>query len=233
MYYPLGDTAQNLSASVGTLSLGNLTLSYPIGSGQSVPTQGSIPLALSTDGAIPSSSFSLTYGNPNFGVPPSLVFGGYDPSRIAGPCSRQPLGQFQNVNYNMWFTPARPYLATAISVIDASLGVAQEPSPFNFTHQGGFLNYDPSAWSGKSVVASIDASVPYMYLPKLTCDALAAELDLAFNASVGLYFWPDAQESRGQLSPANTSSYLSFTFAANGSTTFTFDIKISLTLTSP
>jgi hypothetical protein len=72
------------------------------------------------DGRAPSNSYGMHIGSAAFGIPGSLMIGGYDQSRVLSPVSSQP--------YAIDSLP--------IDLLDIGIGVADGESPFNFTSQG-------------------------------------------------------------------------------------------------
>lgn len=146
---------------------------------------------------LPSYSYGMHVGSVNPDIPGSLILGGYDRNRVLGNVSSQ------NVD------TANGQGKLSIVLQDIGIGVAAGGSPFGYTSKTGLLRQGSSGTSRWQTV-EIDATKPYLYLPPSTCDAIATELPVTFNESLGLYFWdtPDARFKDITSSPA----YLSFTF---------------------
>ncbi|KAJ0281093.1 hypothetical protein COL940_005886 [Colletotrichum noveboracense] len=141
----------------------------------------------------------------------SLTLGGYERNRVLGPVgtfSLDPVGGMPNV-----------------FLIDVALGVEYGASPFPSGRKLG------SVWDANNITGSdkkrlkelggplgsltvlLDASFPYIYLPRRVCDAAAEYLPVYYDDALGLYVWNNtgelAQIGRIYGSPA----YMSFTFS--------------------
>ncbi|CAI0651790.1 unnamed protein product [Colletotrichum noveboracense] len=117
----------------------------------------------------------------------SLTLGGYERNRVLGPVgtfSLDPVGGMPNV-----------------FLIDVALGVDDKK---RLKELGGPLG---------SLTVLLDASFPYIYLPRRVCDAAAEYLPVYYDDALGLYVWNNtgelAQIGRIYGSPA----YMSFTFS--------------------
>jgi hypothetical protein len=168
---------------------------------------------------IASYTYGMHIGSAPLRIAGSLMLGGYDKSRALGKVSAQP----------------HTGSAAPISLLDISLGVAEGGSPWKYPSKTGLLAEGNSTLeSGVSVLANVVD--PYIYLPKSSCDAIAAELPVTHNADLGLYFWntDDPQYTKIVTSP----SYLAFTFVKDNTNTQNITIKVpfallNLTLEAP
>ncbi|KAJ6007734.1 hypothetical protein N7540_011710 [Penicillium herquei] len=126
------------------------------------------------------------------------------------------------------------YDSNRVMGVDIGLGVAEGGSPWNFTSKEGLLAYSNSSII-PPVSVELDPTHPYLYLPRSTCDAIAAYLPMTFNESLGLYLWEDNDQYQTIVkSPA----YLSFMFERDSSNDETITIKVpfmllNLTLEAP
>lgn len=207
--YPGG---KNYPLEVGVLSLGctdiNQTFTndpYPAINGTFVPSY------LYEEGQIPSYSYGMHIGSASFGIPGSLKLGGYDQSRVFGDVSAQPVdsGKFP------------------IELLDISIGVANGGSPWNSSNMTGLLAQSNSSLTSGFTVA-VDPANPYIYLPKSSCDAIAAKLPVTYNSALGLYFWDTTNSQYTKI--VTSPSYLAFTFTKNGVNTADITIKVPFAL---
>lgn len=150
-------------------------------------------------------------GSATLGIPGSGVLGGYDKSRVLGDVSAQP---FTNTKL-------------PINLLDISLGVESGGSPWSTGNVTGlFANGNSSLRSGLTVNAEpID---PYIYLPKSTCKAIAAQLPVTYRSDLSLYTWntDDSMYRKIVTSP----SYLAFTFVKDNTNTMNITIKVPFAL---
>jgi hypothetical protein len=219
-YYTLPNGTKYLPE-VGTLALG------AEGINQSYPSVGSITnfnaslisgYLYETD-QIASNSYGLHIGSAALGIPGSAFVGGYDQSRVLGEVTAQ--------SYALYSLP--------IDLLDIGIGVAEGASPFTYPSKSGLLAQGNSS-IGVALPVLIEATIPYLYLPGSTCDAIASQLPVTFQPDYGLYFWntADLQYTRIVTSPA----YLSFTFRLNRSDSQNMTINVpfkllNLTLEEP
>lgn len=178
-----------------------------------------ITSSMFAEGRTPSNSYGMHIGSAALKIPGSLTMGGYDQSRVLGPVSSQP--------YAIDHLP--------IDLLDIGIGVADGESPFNFTSQAGLLAHGNSSIRSSMQVA-IDATMPYLYLPQSTCDAITENLPVTFQSKYGLYFWDTADPLYTTI--VSSSSYLSFTFRLSNAISQNMTIKVpfallNLTLASP
>lgn len=150
---------------------------------------------------IPSNSFGLHIGSASMGIPGSLVFGGYDQSRVLTPIATQQA-------YNGIFS---------MSLVDISIGTVDGYSPFNFnaTKSGLLFNNATAVASNGSLSVDMDPSVPYLYLPTSTCDILASYLPIIYNENLNLYLWNTTSPIYKPIISSPT--YLAFTFSNSDS----------------
>ena len=116
-------------------------------------------------GAVARNSWGLHYVSASLNQEGSLVFGGYDQSRVLGD-----MGVFD-------LAGGRHMIA---DLLDVQIGVENGSSP-----EGSYtgllkLNVSP---------AVINPIVPYLYIFSETCAAVAENLPVTFNSQVGLYIW--------------------------------------------
>ena len=219
-YYTLPN-GTNYLPEVGTLALGaeSVNQTYPVV--QSVENFNSSLISgyLYEAGQLVSNSYGLHIGSVALGIPPSALVGGYDQSRLLGVVTAQ--------SYQLYSLP--------IDLLDIGIGVAEGGSPFADTSFSGLLAQGNSSIK-VSIRVLIEATIPYLYLPGSTCDAIAAQLPVTFHSDYGLYFWntTDPKYTRIVTSPA----YLSFTFRLNQSNSQNMTIKVpfgllNLTLQAP
>ncbi|RMY07200.1 hypothetical protein D0867_09420 [Hortaea werneckii] len=157
-------------------------------------------------GYIPSVSYGLHVGSVVANVTPSLILGGYDSSRILTP----PL-----------VSDSRSFNLTGISlnVTEGDDAYASEQAlPLT-----GLLQANGS--SVDSIDVFPDPGLPYMYLPRETCDAIAEHLPVKYNSDFNLYFWNTEDENYHKI--LTSPHVLAFTFSADTSET-TINIPLAL-----
>ena len=145
----------------------------------------------------PSSSFGLHVGSAAFNLPLSLWFGGYDASRVSGSIASHSYANNPSNLFNL-------------DLFDIGIGVDHGGSPFlSYSSKEGLLTAGNSSITN-SIPVDMNPSAPYLNLPNSTCNALASELPVTYNAKYGLYFWnvDDPLYAKIVTSP----TYLSFTF---------------------
>jgi hypothetical protein len=205
------------------LEIGNLALGGPNTStaDMKVTILGDTGNRLNTafHDSLPSSSFGMHIGSPAMAIPPSLYLGGYDQLRVLGDPSVQ--------RYTQDYLP--------IDLLDVGIGVAEGESPFSFTSKSGLLASGNSS-IGLSMEVLVDPTAPFIYLPKSSCDAIAANLPVTYQPNLGLYFWDTTSPAYHQI--ISSPAFLDFTFRQNGSLTQNITINVpfsllNLTLTSP
>ncbi|KAJ5193054.1 Peptidase aspartic [Penicillium cf. viridicatum] len=211
--YPGGN---NYPLEVGTLALGAQYMNQTFGD-----IGGTIATGWLWNGSktIESYTYGMHIGSSSLGIPGSLMLGGYDQSRVLGDVSVQP----------------HTGSSAPINLLDVSLGVATGSSPWNSPSKEGLLAQGNSSLLGGTTVIAAPVD-PYLYLPRSSCDAIAAELPVTHNSDLGLYTWntDDPHYQNIITSP----SYLAFTFTKDNTNTQNFTIKVpfallNLTLDSP
>ncbi|GJN79647.1 hypothetical protein PLIIFM63780_003164 [Purpureocillium lilacinum] len=176
-----------------------------------------IPWYLSRHRSTPSSSFGMHVGSAvsSSAMTGSLLYGGYDRNRVVGDV----------LGMDGVFTDA-------ILLKDVGIRVVRGVSPFAFESKDGLLaGGNISLSSGVSV--RMDACSPYLTLPRSTCDSIAANLPVHYNASLGLYIWNTEDPKYDQI--VRSASALTFTLSsANKELTVNVPFHhLNLTLVSP
>jgi hypothetical protein len=194
--YPDG---QEYPLQVGLLSLGAPNINQTFDRGTNTPPINGtfITSWLWEKSSIASYSYGLHIGSASLGIPGSLLLGGYDKNRVLGSVSAQP---FSGGNF-------------PIQLLDIGLGVAEGGSPWNFHNKTGFLAKGNSSLEAGITVKASTAD-PYLYLPKGSCDAIAAELPVIYQSDYGLYFWNTSDSRYSQI--ITSPSYMAFTFSRDG-----------------
>ncbi|KAI1102267.1 acid protease [Jackrogersella minutella] len=145
------------------------------------------------DGIIPSHSYGYTAGayyGGSRGTPLSLTLGGYDADRF----------EPHDTHFNLNATTRQPEVlvkAITASVSDAGSAPTSWSDPTV-----------PLLYFNESVTALLDSSTPYLWLPGPICDRFAANLNLTWNETFGLYLFSD----NDNLERYRSSPDLSFTF---------------------
>ena len=171
-----------------------------------------------------SASFGIHVGFANAEFSGSLIFGGYDQSRVVGAVSAQPYG-----------SPNSNTTTFGIDLLDISVHTAEGASPFPYSDKNGILR--GSDQPKNSLAVQMDHRTPYMYLPRQLCDAITQDLPTAFDPDLGLYLWNASDPQYQKI--IRSASYLSFTFRAsnsNGNPNITINAPwqlFNLTLTAP
>jgi hypothetical protein len=166
------------------------------------------------DDRIPSYSYGMHVGSARLGIPGSLVLGGYDQNRVLGEVSSQ---------------TAKAESALHIVLVDIGIGTASGPSAWNYTRRDGLLALEPEFSEDPSGInVTIDAGNPYLYLPQVSCHAIASQLPVTYQDKYGLYFW-NTKDSRYH-GVMNSTAYLSFTFVKNMLDDANITIKVPFVL---
>lgn len=161
----------------------------------------------------PSISYGLHIGSAMHDVKGSLVVGGYDSSR----CISDPIVSD----------------GESVELTQMTLGVTYGGSAYTKSISPSTNLLKESGSSSSSLEVYPNPSVPYMYLPKETCDALAAYLPVTYNSDFNLYFWNTQSKAYQEI--ISSPHYIGFTFSANGKTS-TISVPfalLNLTLESP
>jgi hypothetical protein len=158
-------------------------------------TQGIQLATAKQNSLIKSLSYGLQIGSPSLDIEPSLVLGGYDRSL----CLTKPIT-----------TKERTFQLTNVSV-----GANGSGWPFLVNSTAGETNATGSrvGLMDHNATLSVLANpgVPYLHLPRVTCDAIAKYLPVTYNDALGLYLWNSENDTRRYEEITTTYSYLSFT----------------------
>lgn len=216
--YPGG---QAYPLEVGILSLGSPDINQTFGASIKIYATFITSYLYDQGGStsIPSYSYGMHIGSASLGIPGSLHLGGYDQNRVIGDVSAQSVssGSFP------------------IEMYDMSIGVAEGGSPWNYSNKTGLLAQGNSSLeSGLEII--VDPANPYIYLPRSSCDAIAAELPVTYQPDYGLYFWNTSDSHYDEIT--TSPSYLAFTFSKNSLNNEEIMIKVpfallNLTLEAP
>jgi hypothetical protein len=168
------------------------------------------------DGLIPSLSYGLHIGSAEPNVTGSLVLGGYDKSRILSDA-------IVAGNDNLF------------RLTDIALNVSDGSSAFtgsSSAYTNGLLK-TPTDF-GDYVVVHPRPGLPYLYLPKETCDAIAEHIPVTYSADYNLYLWDT--DSTAYENIVSSPHYLSFAFTDDTKTTAHINVPfalLNLTLDTP
>ena len=228
----------NYSTQVGTLALGapgkgNQPFSnvpnFGNVNGQTVPGNGN------ANGNIPSNSFGLHYGSVPLHQTGSLVFGGYDQSRVLGD-----VAAFDMVGGNNQMIG---------QLLDIEIGVEAGWTPFTnntASYSGpssetitsyitGLLQHNASFPNGQPTV--INPIVPYFFMSPKTCANIAQNLPVTFQPGIGLYTWDTNGSAAAQYQQiVRSPAYLAFVFESPGASNITIKVPfalLNLTLEAP
>ncbi|KAK6949856.1 hypothetical protein Daesc_008179 [Daldinia eschscholtzii] len=178
---------------------------------------------LYTNHAIASQTFGLHIGSaaPNR-VPGSLWLGGYDRNRAMNDMLALPI-------------PDPYHEFSNAPLADISIDVVKGGSPFPWDSKGGLLASRNSS-IGNQLGITIDACLPYLNLPRSTCDAIAAEIPVKLDEGLGLYLWDTESPDYPRI--IQSPSVLTFTFVDPDSNLRKVNISVpfthlNLTLTKP
>ncbi|KAK6087904.1 aspartic-type endopeptidase [Seiridium cupressi] len=152
---------------------------------------------LSSQDKIDSNSFGMHIGT---GATPamagSLWFGGYDQNRVLN---------------DVLAVPIEPeYFSYSVEISDISITTLTGESPFSFTKKSGLLSLGNTT-IGNSLAVAVEPCIPYMNLPKSTCDAIATNLPVTYNEGLGLYFWNTGSEDYKRI--VSSAAALTFSFS--------------------
>ncbi|PHH80808.1 hypothetical protein CDD80_6898 [Ophiocordyceps camponoti-rufipedis] len=159
-----------------------------------------IPWYLSKNNFTASSSFGLHLGSAvdGFNVSGSLLFGGYDQSRVVGKVLEMDGNSF----------------SSDVRLQDISLGVIQGKSPFGFDAKNGLLaGRNTTLNNGKGIFVQLDPCSPYLTLPEATCEAIACHLPVSYDKPLGLYLWNTSDSMYADIMAS--ASVLSFTLGSS------------------
>ena len=171
-----------------------------------------LPGWLTMNGQTPSNSWGLHIGSVSSKIAGSLVFGGYDRSRVIGDV----------ITSEMTETSGDLF----VDLVDIGIGIDSGASPFASSSINGLLQSDSpgTAGTGKTRMQA-DPTVPYIYLPVNSCREIVKHLPVTYSSAIDLYLWQtnDPAFSRILSSP----SFLSFIFQG---TTSNVTIKVPFQL---
>ena len=228
----------NYSTQVGTLALGapgkgNQPFSnvpnFGNVNGQTIPGYGNV------NGNIPSNSFGLHYGSVPLNQTGSLVFGGYDQSRVLGDAAafdlvggnNQMIGQLLDIEIGVE-TGWTPFTNDTIHYSGPS-------SETNITYINGLLQHNGSFPNGQPTV--INPIVPYFFMSPQTCANIAQNLPVTFQPGIGLYTWDTNGSAAAQYQQiVKSPAYLAFVFESPGASNITIKVPfalLNLTLEAP
>jgi hypothetical protein len=195
-YYSLGapDTSQTFSVTDGDPFVGKLVISQ-----------------MASGGIIPSKSWGMHIGSATLKQSLSLVFGGYDRSRLVS----DPFPYDSNGNFE-------------VEIMDIAMGVAEGISPVENLTLGGRLG------SNGNFNLKIDPLSPYMYLPSAVCQAMVEGLPVTYDDGLGLYLWNTDDPAYEAI--IDSPLYLDFQFYGLGSSNNSIKLPMTLfdlTLTAP
>ncbi|RDA88580.1 hypothetical protein CP532_5856 [Ophiocordyceps camponoti-leonardi (nom. inval.)] len=119
-------------------------------------------------------SFGMHIGSavPGSTVGGSLLYGGYDRSRVVGKVLELD-GQYED----------------GVKVTDISIRVVQGKSPFDFRARDRLVLAEDGTRPAAGITVNIDPCSPYLTLPRTTCGFIAANLPVTYSESLGLYIW--------------------------------------------
>ena len=203
------------------VQLGSLSLGAPGDGTQSLKIAGigqNFPGYLAMQNVTPSNSFSLHYGSASLGLAGTLVWGGYDQSRVLGD-----VGSFKLGPYGM-----------APTMLDVQIGVENGQTPFidNGSSFPGLLELNSSLNNVQRTV--INPIVPYLFMSHKTCAAIAQHLPVSLNSDIGLYIWNTTDQQFQRV--MGSSAYLAFVFQSSSDANITIKVPfqlLNLTLESP
>ncbi|KAI0382643.1 hypothetical protein F5Y04DRAFT_252019 [Hypomontagnella monticulosa] len=169
---------------------------------------------LFTDHVIDSQTFGMHLGSAtDKKVAPSLMLGGYDKNRAVNDMLSLPIPD--------------PYGAFSDAPLeDISIDVVKGGSPFPWDSKAGLLAAGNSSIGGRLGV-SIDPCLPYINLPKSTCDAIAAEIPVKYDDGLGLYLWDTASPDYSRI--IQSPSVLTFHFTDPDNNTRKVNISVPFT----
>ncbi|KAK6414479.1 hypothetical protein LTR95_017724 [Oleoguttula sp. CCFEE 5521] len=195
---------------------GDEDMTYQNASGSVVTANHTLQNAY-LNGIIPSLSYGLHLGSVSPNVSGSLILGGYDSSRVlTTPIVSSNLGNgFQLTDI-------------ALNVSSGGFAYFNTSSALN----SGLLRAPGGSQGSVNVVAR--PGVPYLYLPRETCDAIALHLPVTYNADFNLYFWNTNKPAYQQI--VSSPHYVAFTFAGDNGQQGTINVPfalLNLTLETP
>ncbi|KAF3912882.1 hypothetical protein AA313_de0206103 [Arthrobotrys entomopaga] len=198
---------RSVGMSNGFLSLGGVEDEQIFGS-----YEAAVPLNyLANRSFIPSRSWGMHYPSAKLNQIPSLVWGGYDKSRIAGPVQSFDL----NIGGLM-----------KMNLIGINIDIAVGKSPFPYQRKSNLLFINQTNQNPHTLNVLLESAIPYLVLPQETCDVIAKELPVTFDATLGFYLWRTDDPLYHSI--VTSSAYLSFDFEISVSQNLTIKIPFSL-----
>ncbi|KAI9885955.1 MAG: hypothetical protein M1823_002233 [Watsoniomyces obsoletus] len=170
--------------------------------------------SLASNRIIHSRSWALHIGSVQHNISGSLVFGGYDQSRVLGNIARfnSETARIRAITSNINFRDAASVVPSPTTPEDPLISPAIGP-------QNSHLK--------QPIEVHLDASVPYMYLPTEVCESMVSNLPVSFDTGLGLYLWNTSDFSRYQ-SYINSTSRISFIFDDPGNLNVTVQVPLAL-----
>ena len=165
IHLPSGQTYQQ---GVGSLALGRNPSQWTMVDDGGIVEGHVLTGVLAANGTIPSQSWGLHIGSVPHALEGSLILGGYDQNRLTGD-----VGMF-DIATGPGAKLGNPLVAP---LADISLSTEVGSSPFPLRETNGLLGTS----TGKSILININPALPYMYLPREACDAIAANLSVTFQ----------------------------------------------------
>ncbi|KAH8648623.1 aspartic peptidase domain-containing protein [Xylariales sp. PMI_506] len=219
--YPLFTGCLGLGAAPGIM---NHSFKVTPGTDEGAVNMSLIAGMYESDGWTSSNTFGMHIGSVQpKPVAGSLMFGGYDKNRALGEVLAVPMSTF-----------GASWTGTLLS--DVSITVVEGGSPLDFSSKSGYLASGNSS-IGNNLEVNIDPCAPYLNLPQSTCDALAADLPVTYNADLGLYLWDTASSSAyWDIIPAPVALVFSLQDPQNNTRTVNISVPfmhLNLTLTEP
>lgn len=202
---------QQIDLEVGVLVLGAEDQQQVFSTGSTTVGESEIstwifPGYLYNQSLTKSYSYSLQIGSTAFNYPGSMLFGGYDKGRAIG--------------------PGTTYGDNPLQLQDIVLGVETGGSPWSFDSKSGLLLTNTS--QNAPIATYPDSVVSQLYLPKQTCDNLAKQLPITFDASSGYYLWNTNDPTYRNIT--TSAAYLGFVFPPATGNTQDVTIKVPFQL---
>ena len=167
------------------------------------------PLTLWQSDIIRSNSYGLHIGAAALDYPGSLVFGGYDRGRIAGPV----------IKYSA---------QSSLSLIDIEIGVETGDSPFDFEMQTDLLKIPSGGQFTGYLPTYLKPEYPYIFINQETIDAVANLLPVTFSQSAGYYLWDTQDPKYKEIT--SSPAYLGFVFPSVSGDSANTTIKVPFKL---
>lgn len=166
---------------------------------------------------IPSKSFGLHVGSVTANIGGSLILGGYDSSR----CLTEPITSDTSL----------------FKLLEISLNVTRGASAFLNTEKStisGLLQTSGDQAIGLQVQP--EPGVPYLYLPRETCDVIASHLPVTYSEEFNLYLWDVDAPAYSEIISSPHSLVFSFASGTDGREMSNINVPfalLNLTLSTP